>query len=363
MRPSKGNAKQSKSPRGQKTELARLIEACGRDERRALQSLYTLTAPTLFALAEHATSERGAAEQALLQAYLAIFEDAGRFDSTKDDPAAWLRNVLLRHLPSLPPASKSGTIEPVPPPDELWQRLDIALGLQRLDRHIKPGIATQERGRDPMPNAADRHVERQIRFWRATSGVALVALTASIGLLTLLLTQSGRLDPWSASTPGNAAVHAPQPTAARAAAAAPQAAAGSQTAAETSIAEQNEAAAAVELANLEAPRQAILQPSDESRLWHVVLDGRDLQVNAMPPFTAPGETSGTNVLILWAVADGGAAMHRLAELDPATTTHAELPDEIETKGLGFAVSLEPRDAGPAADRPQGPVLFAGPLRP
>lgn len=362
MTPSDSTAKHSKSARGRKTELARLIEACGRDERPALEQLYVLTAPTLFALAKRAAKARGAAEQALLQAYLAIFEDAGRFDAAKDDPAAWLRDVLIRHLPSPPPASKSSSIEPVAPPAELWQRLDIALGLKRLDKHIKPGIATQERGRDPMPNAADRRVDWQIRFWRATSGVALVALTASIGLLALLLTQTGRLDPWARSTPSSAALNSPESIAAQAAAAVPRPAATSQPAAETHTAEQGEATAAAAAANPEAPRRAILQPSDESRLWHVVLDGNDLQVNAMPPFTTPAEAAGTNVLTLWAVADNGAAMHRLAELDPAKTTKAALPDEVDAKGLGFVVSLEPRD-GPVADRPRGPVLFAGQLQP
>ena len=359
MTPRDNTAKHSKSAPGRKTELAQLIEACGRDERPALERLYVLTAPTLFALARRATEERGAAEQALLQAYLAIFEDAGRFDTAKDDPATWLRAVLVRHLPGLPPASKSSPVEPVAPPTELWQRLDIALGLKRLDKHIKPGIATQERGRDPMPNAADRRVDRQIRFWRATSGVALVALTASIALLALLLTQTGRLDPWARPTPGSAAVYSPQTTVARPAAG-PTTAAVSRPAdaAET----ESRTAAFTEAASSQAPRRAILQPSDESRLWHVVLDGSELQVDAMPPFTAPAATNGKNVLTLWAVADDGAAMHRLAELDPARTTKAALPDEVDAKGLGFVVSLEPKE-GPPAERPQGPVLFAGQLQP
>jgi anti-sigma-K factor RskA len=55
-------------------------------------------------------------------------------------------------------------------------------------------------------------------------------------------------------------------------------------------------------------------------------------------------------------------MHRLAELDPAGTTKASLPDEVDAKGLGFVVSLEPVNGSPA-ERPQGPVLFAGQLLP
>ena len=275
-----------------------------------------------FALAKHATKERGAAEQALLQAYLAIFEDAGRFDPATDDPAAWLRDVLIRHLPSLPPASKSSTIEPVEPPAELWQRLDIALGLKRLDRHIKPGIATQERGRDPMPNAADQQADRQLRFWRATSGVALVALTASIGLLALLLTPDrtprpmGPIDPQSRSglfaanvgrRPGSGTHDSSGLPAGRSARPRPPGRAKRPRGGSRGSA---------------APRRAILQPSDESRLWHVVLDGSELQVDAMPPFTAPAGADGENVLTLWAVADNGAAMHRLAELDPADDDEA-----------------------------------------
>lgn len=329
MTPSDSTVKRSRPAAGRKNELVRLIQACGRDERPALEQLYKLTAPTLFALARHATKERGAAEQALLRAYLAIFEDAGSFDPARDDPAAWLRDVLLRHLPSLPATSKSSTIEPANPPAELWQRLDIALGLKRLDRHIKPGIATQERGRDPMPNAADRYVERQIRFWRATSGVALVALAASIGLLALLLSQSGRLDPWAEPTVELAGVGAG-------------------------------ARVAQPLMAAPTPRQAILQPSDDSRLWHVVLDGSDLTVDAMPPFTAPAPAE--HELTLWVVADDGNSLHRLAALDPATTTSASLPDHLDAEGLGFLVSLEPTDR-PAADQPQGPVLFAGQLQP
>jgi anti-sigma-K factor RskA len=329
-------------------ELASLIEACGRDERPALQALYERTAPMLFGRAVAATDSRLQAEQVLVQTYLAVFAEASSFDPVVEEPAAWLANVLSRQLPDRPAADQPSrvTAAPIAPPGELWQKLDIGLGLQRLDRHIKPGVATQARGRDPMPNAYDRRIERQLRFWRVAAVSSFVSFALAGALVGAVAYQGGPPAPPETAGPRLTEARAALPTA-------------------------------------EPTRIAILRAGGEGRVWRVDLEGGDLRVQSLPPFTQTEGASRPGTLALWvvrgresapssgldvepqAVLDGEKSLRWLADLDPATTTSITLPDEmlvadLEERGLELIISLEPSD-GVATTSPSGPVLFAGRL--
>ena len=355
MTPSETIVQGNPAPIGHADELESLIAACGRDERPALEALFKLTAPMLYGLAIAATSSRGEAEQALVQTYLAVFAEAGQFDSPAIEPTAWLRGMLGRHLPAMPEAERSIAVSgvPVEPPAELWQKLDIALGLKRLDRHIKPGVATQARGRDPMPNAYDRRIERQLRFWRVTGVSSFLAFALAAAFIGAVAWQGGPLNPL-----------------------------------ESNAASLAEASAAVPSA--EPARLAILRATDEGRVWRVDLEGDTLRVRSLPPFTRPdggrpgalalwmvkGMATGTEMEAPPATGDGldaepgaGAerALVRLADLDPAATTGITLPDglaaaDLEEGSIEFVISLEPIGAATAAV-PNGPVLFSGRLEP
>lgn len=343
-------------PVGDADGLAALITACGRDERPALKALYKLTASALYGRAIAATNSRAQAEQALVQTYLAVFAEAELFDASTSDPAAWLQAMLDRHLPAMPGPThaSAAAAAPVEPPAELWQKLDIALGLKRLDRHIKPGVATQPRGRDPMPDAHDRRIERQLRIWRVTGVSSLLAFALATAVIAGMTLKGGPLD----SSESNAA----------------------------SLAEAS-AAIAASAAAIEPSRLAILRATEEGRVWRVDLEGPTLRVRALPPFTRTDNGGRQGVLALWAgiepatkpnVTTGagrdgepGAAENnpllRLADLDPATSNTIALPDDLaaadlEDGGIAFVISLEPSGVEPAA-APAGPVLFSGRLEP
>ena len=333
---------------GQEDELASLIRACGRDERPALEALFERTAPLLYGVAVAATSSRGQAEQAVVQTYLSVFAEAERFEVEATDPSNWLRGMLGRHLPAIPEAARStaAAAEPVEPPPTLWQKVDIALGLQRLDRHIKPGVATQARGRDPMPNAYDRRIERQLRFWRVTGVASFLAFALAAAYIGAVAYQGGPLDLLESNTTSLVGASAAVPPATPA-------------------------------------RLAILRAADEGRVWRVDFDGETLRVRSLPPFSRPEAGGRPGVLALWLVvgtagdsddapragpgAGGTQALVRLADLDPATTTGITLPDgleafDLEKVGIELVISLEPIGTATAA-APAGPVLFSGRLEP
>ena len=301
------------------SELEGLIVACARDERPALARLYELTAPRLYALASaHAGSAEGAA-QALIATYLEAFALAASFAPGDQPPLAWLDAILARHLPDLPPASATAHIQPLDPPPELWQRLDIALGLQRLDRHIKPGVASVQRGRDPMPNAYDRSIERQLAFWRTAGLAAMAVIIAAAGALAVPDVRAGAAALLAASS-----------------------GAGGALAAQLSA----------------PPRAAILRPNGESRVWRIALLEDGFDVEAFPAF----EHRGQGVLTLWATPAGGQRPVRLGRLDPATATRIAMPADLDAETLALAITLEPDGSGDAA-MPAGRTLFAGRLAP
>lgn len=291
------------------SDLAELVRACGRDERPALEALYRATAPELFgrALARGKPAE---AERALLGTYLDAFAEAAAVDPEETEPRRWLETLLERHLPEDRPAGGAARAGPVEPEPELWERLDIALGLRRLDRHIKPGVAAIERGRDPMPNHNDRRRDRRLAAWRTLAIGSLAGLVlAGAAMVTSVLREDA---------------DAAAGTGAQAAAVIPPAA------------------------------TAILQPPGNRRVWRVDRGSGGLAVRALPAFVHEGE----GVLALWARApDEGAARH-LGDLDPATTTELALPDELLAGALLLFVTLE---AAATASAPLGPTLFSGRL--
>jgi anti-sigma-K factor RskA len=342
MTPSNAFAKSQMEHQQREDDVAALIAACGRDERPALQALYKLTSARLYGLALKAAGDRHEADQALAQSYLAIFNEAGGFEPERDDATAWLVAMLARQLPQVARLDKAAAVKPVQPPPELWQKLDIGLGLQRLDRHIKPGVATQPRGRDPMPNAHDRRSERRLRFWRVTGVASFLAFAVAMAAIVGLALQgglTGRGAPPSAAQPG-----------ALQAAMAPAPALG--------------APSATVAATGSSRWLAILQPATGSRVWRVEHETGALAVTAMPPFALEPDQqpsiggAGVQVLALWAVSGPNGSLRHLGNLDPAATTSLALPAELDAATLEFVISLEAARPVPGSG-PSGPRLFAG----
>jgi len=208
-----------------------------------------------------------------------------------------------------------------------------------------------------MPNAHDRQIERQLRFWRVASGASFSALVLAAGLIGAMVLQEGPSNPResSAEVPVDRAAAEPVPPG--------------------------------------SPRLAILRADEDGRVWRVDIADDGLRVRPLPPFAAGSADGRPGVLALWAELDpaGGSsispapaaggemaednspvpeaepALVRLADLDPATTTHVPLPDAFNGAALGdhgieLLISLEPIDRT-AAIEPLGPVLFSGRLEP
>lgn len=73
-----------------------LLRRAADGDMEAFGSLYDLTAPRLFAIALRILRDRAAAEDATQDAYLRIWRKAGRFDSSRGTPLAWM-GVIARN--------------------------------------------------------------------------------------------------------------------------------------------------------------------------------------------------------------------------------------------------------------------------
>ncbi len=302
-------AKRKTAPKRSGAELGALLDAGVADDRQAMEALYRAAAPALYGRARAAV-EGPAADAALVAAFLEIFATASGRD-TATSPAAWLAAVLDRQLPAgvKPPKAAAAAVQP---PPEVWQRLDIAIGLKRLDRHVKPGVATMARGRDPMPNEVREDQNKALRLWR------MAAMSASAVALALALVLLGEhFLPPAVDAPAEAAPAEP-----------------------------------------EQDRVALLQPLSPGRVWRVGLTGDQLSVTPVPPLVLTDD----RVLRLWAMPDPDGSPQALGSLNAGRTTTLELPAEYQAAGLGLGVSVESADAPPMA-LPTAPFLFYGRLLP
>jgi RNA polymerase sigma-70 factor (ECF subfamily) len=71
-------------------ELDELLGRCARRDAAALQALYARTAPQLLAILVRMLGTRAAAEDALQDAFVRIWQQAGQFERIKGRPMAWM---------------------------------------------------------------------------------------------------------------------------------------------------------------------------------------------------------------------------------------------------------------------------------
>jgi RNA polymerase sigma-70 factor, ECF subfamily len=84
--------------------LTELLRRCARSDGEALQRLYGLAAPRLFACLTRMLRRRSLAEEALQDVFVTIWQRAGQFRPERGRPMAWLTAIaryraidLLRH--------------------------------------------------------------------------------------------------------------------------------------------------------------------------------------------------------------------------------------------------------------------------
>lgn len=78
------------------TKLTASLEACAAGDRKAFQTIYTLTAPKFFAILSNQLKDAEAARDVMQQAYLSIWRNAGKFDPSKGGAFTWML-VIMRN--------------------------------------------------------------------------------------------------------------------------------------------------------------------------------------------------------------------------------------------------------------------------
>jgi RNA polymerase sigma-70 factor (ECF subfamily) len=103
--------------------LRSLLDRCASADAGALQRLYELASPILFAALTRILRRRALAEEALQDVFVSIWQRAGQFSAARGAPLAWMMSIaryraidLLRHersapllVPELPEMTTSDT--------------------------------------------------------------------------------------------------------------------------------------------------------------------------------------------------------------------------------------------------------------
>src|SRR5689334_11393782 len=90
-------------------QLQALLDRCAAADSSALQRLYELASPFLFACLTRILRRRALAEEALQDVFVSIWQRAGQFHASRGRPMAWMMSIaryraidLLRHERSAP---------------------------------------------------------------------------------------------------------------------------------------------------------------------------------------------------------------------------------------------------------------------
>jgi len=103
-------------------QLQSLLDRCAAADSSALERLYELASPLLFAVLTRILRRRALAEEALQDVFVSIWQRASQFQSSRGRPMAWMISIaryraidLLRHersapvlVPELPERADSG---------------------------------------------------------------------------------------------------------------------------------------------------------------------------------------------------------------------------------------------------------------
>src|SRR5271168_682156 len=113
------------SPTELDAQLERLLERCAAADTQALQRLYALVSPMLFACITRILRRRALAEEALQDVFISIWQQAGQFTAARGRPMAWMMSIaryraidLLRRerfaptLVAQPPELRTSDVEP-----------------------------------------------------------------------------------------------------------------------------------------------------------------------------------------------------------------------------------------------------------
>lgn len=112
-------------------ELAGWLAAMARGERAAAEALYRRMGGRLYGAARRILRDPGLAEDAVQEAFLKIWKNAGRFDPAKGSPSTWMavivRRVALDRRPKPAGPLPADLEAPALDPDYVHPRLREAL--------------------------------------------------------------------------------------------------------------------------------------------------------------------------------------------------------------------------------------------
>src|ERR1700691_3022517 len=74
-------------------QLEGLLNRCAAADSQALQRLYGLVSPILFASITRILRRRALAEEALQDVFISIWEQAGQFTAARGRPMAWMMSI------------------------------------------------------------------------------------------------------------------------------------------------------------------------------------------------------------------------------------------------------------------------------
>lgn len=74
--------------------LDALIQQCAQRQEAALEELYQLSAPHLFALATRILRRSDLAEEVLQESFLSIWSNAGRFSAEQSQAMTWMTHIV-----------------------------------------------------------------------------------------------------------------------------------------------------------------------------------------------------------------------------------------------------------------------------
>jgi RNA polymerase sigma-70 factor (ECF subfamily) len=122
---------------GRSLELADLLDAVSRGDRRALSELYSRTSAKLYGICLRLLGSEADAQDALQEAYVTVWQKASRFDASKASPITWLcvlaRNKAIDRLRQRPIAAEE-LDEAIAIPDSGPTALEMVEQAQESDR-------------------------------------------------------------------------------------------------------------------------------------------------------------------------------------------------------------------------------------
>jgi RNA polymerase sigma-70 factor, ECF subfamily len=115
----------AESPSEFDEQLRRLLDRCAAADSQALQRLYALVSPMLFACITRILRRRALAEEALQDVFISIWQQAGQYATARGRPMTWMMSIaryraidLLRRerfapvLLAQPPEGRADDSEP-----------------------------------------------------------------------------------------------------------------------------------------------------------------------------------------------------------------------------------------------------------